>query len=173
MPNSKLKDKIYPVPFKVIKRITNSLSRIKVDTGQDKGYKRAKDIVDSGKISEPQMKRLKNYFDSYEGDGKDNEFMLIGGGVTRKWVNDTLGHDRESIKKVKTIKKDSGLENQFIRTHEKDNNNKNVGKANGGMIDIKKSSNSKNIMANDAIYKENYNKEIKNIKYLIEYLSKT
>ena len=172
MPNSDLINKLYKVPDKVVNKIKHMLATINVNDEHAKGLKRAKDMIESKKISYGQMKRLKNYFDSYKGDGSDDEYKLIGGKITRKWIDDVLGHDRETIKTNKKVKMDGGMENQFLKTHEKDNENTNVMASNGGMIDINKSMSSKSIMHNSAIYKENYNKEINSIKYLIEYLSK-
>jgi len=168
MPNSSLENKSFKIPSKVRNRINRQLNRINSDDNQAKGLKRAKDIANGETISYAQIKRLKNYFDTYSGDGQDDEFNLIGGSVTKKWVNDELGQNRESIKKVKKANMDGGLENQFIKPHTKDNDNTNVTKADGGMIDIRKSSSMRSIMANSAVY----NEEIKTIKYLIEYITK-
>lgn len=173
MPNSQLKGKYFKVPDNVFNQINRNLSTINPDTEQAKGLNRAKDIVADRKISYSQMKRLKNYFDTYKGDGSDEEFNLVGGKITRMWVDKTLGSNRDSILQSKKAKKDGGLENQFLKTHEKDNDNANPTKANGGMIDIAKSSQSKNIMANSAIYQERYNKEIDSMMYLIEYMDKS
>ena len=172
MPNQDLRHKSYKISDKVINRINQMLAKIKINDVQAKGVKRAQDMVDSKIISYGQMNRLKNYFDTYEGNGEDDEYKLIGGIITKKWIESTLEHDKETIKQNKTVRKDGGMENQFIKTHEKDVDNANPTKSNGGMIDAKKSFKSKNIMANDAIYQENYNKEMDSIKYLMEYLTK-
>jgi len=172
MPNKDLKYKSYKIPDRVVNRIKHMIAKLTISDSQAKGLKRAQDMVDSKIITYSQMNRLKNYFDTYEGNGSDDEYKLIGGETTKKWLESSLEHDKETIKKNKTVRKDGGMENQFIKTHEKDVDNANPTKANGGMIDAKNSFKSKNIMANDAIYQENYNKEINSMKYLIEYLSK-
>jgi hypothetical protein len=138
--------------------------------------KRAKDIVNNREVSYSQMNRLKNYFTN--NDNNDDEFKLIGGKVTKNWVEDTLKQDTESIKKEKKVKMDGGLENQFIKTHEKDNDNANPTNPDGGLIDVTKGSTFDKVMTGDEVYKssdrknEAYNREIKSIKYLIEYMSK-
>jgi len=172
MPNKDLKYKSYKIPDRVVNRIKHMIAKLKISDLQAKGLKRAQDMVDSKIITYPQMNRLKNYFDTYEGNGADDEYKLIGGEATKKWIEGSLEHDKETIKKNKTVRKDGGMENQFIKTHEKDVDNANPTKANGGMIDVKNSFKSKNIISNDAIYQENYNKEIGSMKYLMEYLSK-
>ena len=178
MPNSLLQGKTYKVPDKVFNKINHALKMLDINDKHAKGYKRAKDLIHDRKVSYSQMNRLKNYFDTYEGDGKDDEFKLVGGDVTRKWVNDTLGQDTESIKKQKKAKMDGGMENAFIKPHEKDNDNHDPTDPNAGMIDITKGSTMNNVMTGDAIYKtsdrtnEVYQKEIQSIKYLIEYMNK-
>jgi hypothetical protein len=121
---------------------------------------------------------LKNYFDNYEGDGLDDEYRLLGGITTKKWLEKSdLETEKESIAKVKDSKMAAGTENTHQKSgYTKDNDNANPTGAKGGMIDVKNSFKNRNIMANDAIYKsstnENYNNEINSIKYLIEYLNK-
>lgn len=176
MPNSDLIGKNYKVPDKVIHKINQQLSRIDINDKHAKGVKRAKDIVNNKTISHGQMVRLKNYFDDYDGDKKDDEYNLIGGAITRKWIDGSLGHDRQTIKQDKQVKMRGGMENQFLKTHEKDTENTNPTNPDGGLVDISKSSKMRNIMANDAVYKtstnEDFSKEITTIKYLIEYMSK-
>lgn len=172
MPNSDLKNKLYKIPDKVVNRIKHMLATMNVNDEHAKGLKRSKDMIEAKKISYSQMKRLKNYFDSYQGDERDDEFKLVGGNLTKKWIDSALKDDRDSIKTSKKVKMDGGMENQFLKTHEKDNENTNITASKGGMIDIAKSSKSNSIMHNSAVYQENYNKEIDSIKYLIEYLNK-
>jgi len=167
-----LNHKYFNVSDKVANKINHMLRITNVNDKQAKGLNRAQDMVTDKKISYGQMKRLKNYFDTYEGDGTDEEFKLIGGALTRKWVLDSLAQDRESIKKIKKSRMDAGEENQFLKTHTKDNDNANPTKPNGGMIDVKNSFSKDRIMSGDAIYQEQYNKKIDSIKYLMEYMSK-
>ena len=63
------------------------------------------------------MKRIKNWFDSFDGDYKDMEYRLNGGKTMNNWVESTLNKEREAIKKPKEIKSKTGLSNQFIKTH--------------------------------------------------------
>lgn len=172
MPNSSLQDKSYKVPDKVFNRINRALNSINIDDEHAKGVKRAKDLVKDRIVSYAQMKRLKNYFDSYQGDGTDDEYKLVGGKITKDWVDKTLKANRDSIHQSKKAMMDAGMENQFIKTHEKDRDNANPTNPHGGFARVDKSGKMRNIMANDTIYQENYNKEIESIKYLIEYMNK-
>lgn len=178
MPNKSLEDKYFNVPDKVFNKINQALKTITVNDGHAKGLQRAKDLTSDRKVSYTQMKRLKNYFDNYEGDGSDDEYKLIGGKVTSFWVDKTLGSNRDSIKQAKKAKMDAGLENQFIKPHTKDRDNANPTNPDSGMIDITKGKISDKILRGDEIYKssdrktEAYEKEIQSIKYLIEYMNK-
>ena len=178
MPNKQLQGKTYQVPDKVFNKINQGIKMVDISDKHTKGYKRANDIISDRKVSYSQMNRLKNYFDNYEGDGNDDEFKLIGGKVTQKWVDNSLSKDTEDIKRYKKSKMDGGMENQFIKPHEKDNDNHDPTDPNGGMIDITAGSTMDNVMSGDAIYKtsdrknESYQKEIESIKYLIEYMNK-
>ena len=182
MPNSNLQNKIYKLSDKVFNRINKMLNVLNPNTEHDKGVKRAKDLISNREVTYQQMKRLKNYFDNYNGDGNDNEFKLIGGEETRKWVDNELNQDRESIKTLKKVKKDGGFENAFIKPHTKDVDNSNPTNPDAGMVDITKGSTMDNVMNNTQVYKssnrkkekafEAYNKEINSIKYLIEYMCK-
>jgi len=174
MPNKELKHKSYKLSDKVINRIKHNLATIKITDVQSKGVKRAQDMIDKKIISYGHANRLKNYFDTYEGDGTDDEYKLIGGELTKKWLDNTLEHDKSSIKKRQEIKMNSN-DPSNVRNKEgltRDRDNANPTKANGGMINPNKSFKKKNIMSNTAIYQESYNKEIDSIKYLMEYMNK-
>lgn len=178
MPNSNLQDKYFKVPDKVFNKINQALRTITTNDGQAKGLKRAKDLISDRKVSYLQMKRLKNYFDTYQGDGSDNEYKLIGGKITKFWVDKTLSSNRDSIEAQKDARMAAGEENTHIRTHTKDKDNANPTNPNSGMVDITKGKISDKILRGDEIYKssdkktEAYNKEIQSIKYLIEYMTK-
>lgn len=119
--NKDLKDR----KFKIPEGLYNDLKGIKekfdgsVDTA---GYKRLSDLLDGDRVSYQQMKRIKNYFDNYDGDKSDDEYKLNGGDRMQKWVDNALKVAREAIKNVKRAKKDAGMENAYIKTHTKDQN---------------------------------------------------
>lgn len=166
MPNSSLQNRYYTPSDKVLNKIESALSKVNIKNGSVKGFRKAKEILQNKRINYQQMKNLKTYFDNYEGDGFDDEYKLIGGDAMKKWVDETLTQNRDVVHDYKKSKMDAGEENQFIKTHEKDQDNANP-TAIGGMINIKKSSDSRAIMNNDAVYEE-----IKSIKQLINYINK-
>jgi len=145
MANSKLLNKIYNVPPEFIRFLGQS-------------------------ISYPNLKMTKTRLNKAKNSQNIDEFNKRGGESVLKWVEETLKNDRNAIYNKKKIGMDTGRENQFLRTHEKDKDNKNVTKV-GGLPKINKGNVSRKIMSNKEVYNEDYKKEIKNILYLIEYMN--
>lgn len=127
--NSKLHGKYFNCPNYVLNAVGNAVKTYetlkKEEINNNKpteGYKRAKGILENKKIEYKQMKRIKNWFDNYEGDHKDIEYRLNGGKTMHNWVESTLNKETLALKGPKKIKSETGLANQFIKQHEKDNN---------------------------------------------------
>lgn len=82
------------------------------------GYRRNKELRDTGFVTYQQLKRMKNFFDNFNGHQNDLPFILNGGDYIKGWVNQTLDSMRNSLdlgKEVKSVV----LPNQYIQTHEK------------------------------------------------------
>ena len=62
---------------------------------------------------------LKYFFDNFKGNQEDVSFILNGGFVMKNWVNDQLRRMRDGIHMTKRNKMDTGMQNQFIKPHEK------------------------------------------------------
>ena len=164
MANSSLKNNDYHCPSNLITHLESVYK--KYNGGEDKaGFKKLKNILNTGKLTYEQMKKMKSFFDNNE--EKNDEYTLNGGEKMEKWVNKELKTSRDAIHNVKKIRMDSGEENQFKKTHKKDRNNTNATKVR--IPKIHKSSNGRNLMNNRAVY-ETINEEIKDINYLIEYM---
>ena len=83
------------------------------------GFNRNKELQDKNYISYKQLKRIKNFFDNFIGNHNEPSFILNGGVEIKNWVNDELRKMREFIKMNKTNKMNTGMQNQFIDTHQK------------------------------------------------------
>jgi len=83
------------------------------------GYKRNKELRDNKHVTYQQLKRMKNWFDSFNGNENDLPYILNGGHYVRNWVENTLGSMRNGISLGKEIKSEV-LPNQYIKQHEKD-----------------------------------------------------
>ena len=54
------------------------------------------------------MKRIKNWFDKFDGDHNDMEYRLNGGKTMNNWVDSTLNKETQALKAPKKIKSETG-----------------------------------------------------------------
>lgn len=144
MANSELLNKTYQVP-----------ENLKNNIGSTVSYKN--------------MKMIKSRLEKAKTENVE-EFKRKGGDETLRWIENSLKTDRDSIYNRKKIGMDTGKENEFLTTHEKDKDNKNVTKV-GGIPKIGKGKVFRKIMSNKEVYNESLEKEIDQIVYLIEYMN--
>lgn len=121
--NSELRNKRFPIPDGVRKHLSATLAEYDGDKTID-GYKRLNNLLASKGVSYRDMKRIKNFFDTYRGTNKSADYILNGGDTMRCWVENTLGRARKSIEDFKRAKKEAGISNAYIRPHEKDRQRK-------------------------------------------------
>lgn len=117
--NKNLYDKEIEVPVHLRKHLKKCFSSVKGAKENSEGYKRNKELQEKKFIGYKQLKRIKNFFDSFKGNQKDSEFVLNGGFEMKNWVNDELRKMREYGHLTKRNKMDAGMQNQFIKPHEK------------------------------------------------------
>ena len=82
------------------------------------GYKRNQDLVNKKEVSYQQLKRMKNWFDNFNGHENDLPFILNGGHYVKSWVDKTLNGMRDDIEMGKEVKSQV-LPNQYNKEHEK------------------------------------------------------
>ena len=117
--NKQLYDKEIEFPKELKLHMKKSLSQLKDVDENEEGFKRNKELQDKNTISYKQLKRIKNFFDNFKGSHKDKSFILNGGVPMKNWVNNELRKMRENPKMTKRNKMDTGMQNQFIKPHEK------------------------------------------------------
>ena len=117
--NKDLKNRKFPLPKGVRKYLVTILNNYNGDKDVE-GYKRLNNILEMNGIKYQEMKRLKNYFDNFQGDIHSDEYILNGGDAIKTWVNNTLNTATNAIRGFKQAKKDAGISNAFIKPHEKD-----------------------------------------------------
>lgn len=83
------------------------------------GFNRNQELQSQDFIEYKQLKRIKNFFDNFIGNQDESPFILNGGVVMKNWVNNELRKMREYNKMTKTNKMNAGMQNQFIKPHEK------------------------------------------------------
>lgn len=96
MANSKLENKEFEIPNEMLDLLNLTLNSYNGDTNV-KGYKRLVTLTNDKKLSYYAIKRLKNFFDNYNGEKNDTEYLLNGGDKMKNWVNSTLKKARDIV----------------------------------------------------------------------------
>ena len=121
--NKDLYGKEIILPEKILNHLHNSFADAKGSSESNEGYKRNQDLRNKGKITYQGLKRVKNWFDNFNGHPNDLSYKLNGGDYMKNWVNQQLQSMRGNVYNTKKNKSESGMENQFISPHTKDNIN--------------------------------------------------
>lgn len=87
------------------------------------GFNRNQELQGKNFIEYKQLKRIKNFFDNFKGNYNEAPFILNGGVEMKNWVNNELRKMRDYNKMTKTNKMNTGMQNQFLKPHEKKNFN--------------------------------------------------
>jgi hypothetical protein len=117
--NKDLYNKKVKVPDEIREHMRNSFSSISSESN-DEGHKRNRELQDSEEITYQQLKRIKNYFDNFNGDVQEKAYILNGGDYMKKWVDDTLRYLRDDIHNSKKIASDTGMSNEFNQEKQQD-----------------------------------------------------
>lgn len=124
--NSNLYNKTAKLPDTLIKHLKVCFDSVSADSNTE-GYNRNQEFQKSKVATYQQIKRIKNWFDSYSGNKEDAPFILNGGDRMNNWCDTVLNHWRESVKGGKQIKSDTGMQNAFIDDHSKEGGSINPG----------------------------------------------
>jgi hypothetical protein len=115
MANSELKDKKANLSDDII----SFLKKIKLKY-QDKNTEIADNFINNKVITYQYSKKLKNFFDTFEGDKNSYEYEIRGGDLMKSFVESWLNTNRSSVDNSKKIRKDSGIENVYLKKHDRD-----------------------------------------------------
>ena len=118
--NSNLYNRIVIIPDSLIKHLSDCFGSVEGNQNVE-GYNRNQELRNSKQATYQQVKRIKSWFDNYNGNKEDAPFILNGGDRMRNWCDEVLRVWRENDKNGKTIKMNAGMQNQFIDDHEKNN----------------------------------------------------
>jgi hypothetical protein len=110
-------------PEEMKEHMRQSASSVQAANQYTEGFKRNKELQTQNSVTYQQLKRIKNYFDTFKGDPRDPSFTLNGGSKMKGWVDGALRFLRDSIYNTKHNKAEVGMENQHIQNHEKDSTN--------------------------------------------------
>lgn len=112
MANSELRYKKIDLDNKIkdhLKRIFNAYNGPK----DAEGYQRLRTLCDSDQCGYEQLKKIKNWFDTFSGTKKDTEYLLNGGTKMKDWVQTKLDDMRDNIDSKKKNMSAVGMNNQY------------------------------------------------------------
>jgi hypothetical protein len=116
--NKDLYGKKIELPEDVVGYLQQCHDSVKGADDSTEGYRRNKELRDSGYVTYQQLKRMKNFFDNFNGHENELSFILNGGHYVKNWVNQMLKSMRDNISLGKEIKS-VVLPNQYLQTHQK------------------------------------------------------
>ena len=103
--NSALYGNVYPIPKQILNKL-NTFIYTSNANGNSDGFKRAKNLVKNGSVTYQQLKRLKNFFDTYNPEETPkHEYEFAGGEDMRYFVESTLERERKRTKKSDELKR--------------------------------------------------------------------
>lgn len=164
--NKDLKNRVFPLSKGIKKHLYDTLKNYNGDKSVD-GYKRLNNVLNmENGITYNEMKRIKNFFDNYQGTDKSVDYILNGGEPMKLWVTNTLNTATKAIHDFKQAKKDAGIHNAFIKNHEK--NRQTTKKNKPTQVKFKTNNVNKNITNNEFLKFESILHESEYIDYMEE-----
>lgn len=109
--NSKLRHRVFPLTKEIKKHLQNTLKNYNGDKSVE-GYKRLCNLLSmENGIKYNEMKRLKNFFDNYNGSEDSVEFILNGGEPMKLWIDATLNLATTVTQNIKQAEKMANIKN--------------------------------------------------------------
>jgi len=116
--NKQLYNNIAILPKSLIDHLNDCFNSVGGDVNTE-GWKRNQELRQNKQITYQQIKRVKNWFDSYNGNKEDAPFILNGGDRMKNWCDEVLRVWRDTTNSSKKHKSDAGMQNQYIDNHYK------------------------------------------------------
>lgn len=90
------------------------------------GYNRNRRLQTATQLTYPELKRIKNFFDTFSGPQTDTPFILNGGVKMKDFVNSILSGARQSLQTSKEIRKNSSAIDKDLTDIPQVNNSMNI-----------------------------------------------
>lgn len=84
------------IPKEIKQHLKNSFAQAKGADQNTEGFRRNQELQGQEKITYKQLKRIKNFFDTFKGKPTELPFILNGGIMVKNWVNTTLSNMRNN-----------------------------------------------------------------------------
>ena len=88
--NSNLYNKQIELPKEVLEYLQTCFEYVPNSDPSIEGHKRNEELRNSGYVTYQQLGRIKNWFDSYDGDGTDAPYILNGADYMKNWVESKI-----------------------------------------------------------------------------------
>ncbi len=108
--NSNLYGKDYPFPEELRRHLKVCIRLCPNADANVEGYRRNQELQSAKSVTYQQLKRMKNWFDNFQGNKEDAPFILNGGDKMKNWIDTTLGTSRRSIQTTQDRKDEFGAD---------------------------------------------------------------
>ena len=85
-------------------------AKVKNADANVEGYNRNRRLQTANQVGYPELKRIKNFFDNYQGNPQDAPFILNGENKMKDFVNSILSGARQSLSTSKDIRNNTGMD---------------------------------------------------------------
>jgi hypothetical protein len=86
------------IPKEIKDLLRNSFAQVRGANENTEGFNRNQELQKQEQISYGQLKRIKNFFDNFQGKENEPSYILNGGSQMKAWVNNTLNNMRNNVK---------------------------------------------------------------------------
>ena len=108
--NKELYGKVWQFPQHMQKHMQVCFAKVKNADSNVEGYNRNKRLQTTNNVGYSELKRIKNFFDTYTGNPQDAPFILNGENKMKDFVNSILSGARQSLSTSQQIRNNTGMQ---------------------------------------------------------------
>ncbi len=108
--NKELYGKVWQFPQHMQKHMQVCFAKVKNADSNVEGYNRNRRLQTTNNIGYAELKRIKNFFDTYTGNPQDAPFILNGENKMKDFVNSILSGARQSLSTSQQIRNNTGMQ---------------------------------------------------------------
>jgi len=124
--NKDLYGKSWDFPEEMRNHMKVCFSKVKNADANVEGFNRNKRLQSTTSLSYPELKRIKNFFDSYKGTTTEAPFILNGEHKMKNFVDSILSGSRQSLQGSKNIRNTTGMTDKNFTKLRDSNVNMNI-----------------------------------------------
>jgi len=110
--NSNLYGKVWQFPQHMQQHMKICFAKVNGADANTEGFNRNKRLQTATSLGYPELKRIKNFFDTFQGKPQDAPFILNGENKMKDFVNSILSGARQSLATSDSIRQDTGMDRQ-------------------------------------------------------------